>query len=211
MEDFVNQPSAPPSPAEAPPQSSFAAAAGAATGEQPNGGAGGQFDPNTPSISQAHMNHLLAEQKRELKARYQDYDYLREKAEKFDTLVGTTKSIEEQAADLNTRLATTERDKGDLQLVIQRQKLAALAGIHPDLWDMIGGADEDSIKTNIDRLKQHVAPPAPENNGAEKQQQRRGRAPGQGRPGAGGGDAGPNGSIAAGRDLFESRQPKTGK
>src|SRR5437763_649900 len=121
----MNQPLAP-SPAD------LAAAAAAAGGGsqsggqmQPDGnGNGQQFDPNAPTISQSHMNHLLAEQKRELKAKYGDYDDLRDKAEKFDTLVGTTKSIEEQAADLNARLATTERDKGDLELTIKAQRLA---------------------------------------------------------------------------------------
>lgn len=199
----MTQPPAPPSPADAPATS--AAAAAAAGGQQPPEGGGQQFDPNAPAISQSHMNHLLAQQKRELNEKYGDYDTLKERAEKFDSLVNTTKTAEETAAELNAQLATRERDVADGKLTIQAQRLAALAGIHPDLWDMVKGPDEATINTNIERLKAHTAPPAPpEGSGAP--QQRRGRAPGQGRPGAGDGDGG--GSVASGRDLYESRKPK---
>lgn len=204
----MNQPPAPPSPADV--AAAAAAATTAAGGQQPpdSGGNGGpQFDPNAPSISQSHMNHLLAEQKRDLNAKFGDYADLKERAEKFDALVGTTKSVEEQAGELTAQLATRDRDLGDANLTIKAQRLAALASIHPDLWDMVKGPDEATINANIERLKAHTAAAAPQPPAGGDKQQRRGRTPGQGRPGADAGDGG--GSVASGRELYESRQPKS--
>lgn len=169
------------------------------------GGQQSQFDPNSPSISQNHMNHLLAEEKRKWQSKYGDYDEVRTKAEQLDALLATTRTAEEQTGELTAQLATRDRDLSDANLTIQRQQLAGEAQLPAALWGMIGGTDEATIKANIEILKQHMTPAAPEGGGQGRQQGPR-PTPGQGRGNGGGNGAG--GSIAGGRDLFAERHGK---
>lgn len=199
----------PPNPGDAPQFSASAQGSGgspAASDQGQQGDQGGGFDVNAPAISQAHMNHLLAEQKRSIRSQFADYDTLRDKADRYDSLVSTAKSAEEQAADLNAQLATRERDNADLALQNQRYRLAGQAGLPADLWDMVGGMDEASIKDNIEKLKRHMGPAEP-----DQQQPQQGRGPrptpGQGKPGPSDGKAG--GTLNAGRELFQSRNKKS--
>lgn len=194
-------------------------AAAAATGgngngqpaQQPPSGSGTPpaqtpTDPDAPSISQSHMNHLLATQKRDIQAKYADYDDKAAAAEKYNSLVAASRSAEEQAADLNGRLATRERDVADRDATIMRYRLAGAAQLPADLWDMVGGTDETSINANIEKLKRHMAPAAAPQ---PPQQTRPAPTPGQGRPPANG-DGKPSGSVSGGRDLFnKSRKSST--
>lgn len=195
-------------PAQAPagtggtPEQGAQAAAAAAGGQQ-------LPPPNEPTITQSHMNHLLAEQKREFQTKYGDYDDRVAKAEAYDALIATTRTTEEQAADVAARLATTERDKASLETDKLRYRLAGASQIPADLWDMIGGTDEASIKANIEKLKQHTTPPADPAGGSEQQQSRR-PAPvgGQGQSGSGGNGGFTGNGLAGGRDLYNSRHKK---
>lgn len=186
------------------------------------GGQQPQFDPNAPSISQSHMNHLLAEQKRELHSKFGDYDTLKDKAERYDTLVGTAKSAEEQASDLAAQLATREREVADERARALRYKLAGEAQIPAPLWDMVGGGDETTIKHNIELLKQHTTtsgagggtiPPAQGGQQPQHQSATQRPAPvrGQGQPGAGSSGGLTGNGMAGGRELFKSRQKSKGK
>lgn len=207
-----------PSPAAMPPQTSVGTGGTPAAGTPEQSAPGGGQAPGTPNeplITQSHMNHLLAEQKREFLNKYGDYDDVKQKAETFDSLVNTAKTAEEQAAELNAKLATTERDKADLAAQNLRYKLAGQAQVPADLWDMVGGVDEASIKTNIEKLKQHITPAAgtPDAGGQQPQQQQPRRpAPvsGQGQAGNGGTGGATGNGIAGGRDLFNSRHNSQG-
>lgn len=187
-------------------------------GQQGAGSQGGsqqQPDPNAPVISQSHMNYLLAEQKRELTGKYADYDERGQKAQAYDALIATTRTTEEQAADLAAKLATTERTKAESDTTILRYKMAGAAQLPADLWDMVGGTDESSIKANIEKLKQFVTPANPDNGndgGQHDQQQQSKRRPapvkGQGQAGNGGSGGVTGNGMTGGRDLFRERHGK---
>lgn len=203
----MNQPT--PTPLEVMQTAAAAAANGNGGGQQPQPGGGNPStqqlpDPDAPSISQSHMNHLLATQKREIQAKYADYDDKTAAAEKYATLVAASRSAEEQAADLTGRLATRDHDVADRDTTIMRYRLAGAAQLPSDLWDMVGGADETSIKDNIEKLKRHMAPATASQS---PQQTPPAPTPGQGRPPSG--DGKPTGSVSGGRDLFNKSRKTT--
>lgn len=168
-----------------------------------NGQSGGTPpDPNAPTISQSHMNHLLAQQKRELQAKYPDYDTYKDKATKLDALTATTQTVEEQNANLTGLLATTERDRDDAKTQVMQQRLAGEAKLPFELWKFVTGSDEDSIKGTIEDLKKHMVQATPE---PPKGHQRPAPVRQQGAPSS----QGTGGSVASGRELFASRHKKS--
>lgn len=200
-----------PTPLEVMQTAAAAAANGNGNAQQPQPGSGTPpaapvTDPDAPSISQSHMNHLLATQKREIQSKYADYDDKAAAAEKYNSLVAASRSAEEQAADLTGRLATRDRDVSERDATIMRYRLAGTAQLPADLWDMVGGTDETSINANIEKLKRHMAP-ATAAAQPPQQPQRPAPTPGQGRPPTS--DGKPSGSVSGGRDLFNKSRKNT--
>lgn len=156
------------------------------------------------------MNHLLAEQKREIRGRYVDYDDVKSKAERYDALVATTQPIEEQAADLTAKLATRDRDVSDRDITIERYRLAGVAQLPADLWDMVGGTDQATINANIEKLKRHMGPGEALPDPSQQPQQTPRRplpTPGQGSPSPSGDGKG-GGTLSSGRELYQSSRKK---
>lgn len=118
------------------------------------------FDPIT---SQADLNKIVGERVARERAKYADYEALKEKAEKYEAEQDAKKTADERAqaerGAVAAKLAAAEAERDAMRLDLQRRALAAEAGLtDPDLVSRVTGADEDEIKADVEKLLKFQSP-----------------------------------------------------
>lgn len=143
-------------------------------GEQPtepqnDAPADAQKGEDEAKFTQAQLNSFLASQRREIEARFEGFDDLKDKAQQFDKLNDEKKTEVQRASD-QAQAAAAERDtfrseNESLKVQLLRQKISATKGLDPDLWDRVIGSTEEEITADVERLVEKFAP-APKRSGA---------------------------------------------
>lgn len=114
------------------------------------------------TFTQAHLNSLLASQKREIEAKFDGFDDIKAKATQFDQLTESTKSevqrANESAAEFKERMETEAREKAEVKLENLRYKVSAKKGLDPDLWDRVTGTTEEEITADVEKLVEKFGP-----------------------------------------------------
>jgi regulator of replication initiation timing len=115
------------------------------------GGTGGE-----QTLTQDHVNKLLASQKREIEGKYAGYEDLKDKATKYDALSATTKTdierFQEQLNSATSENGTLKTDNERLQTQLARQQEAAKQGLDPELWDRVTGKTAEEIEADVKKL-----------------------------------------------------------
>lgn len=112
------------------------------------------------AITQAQMNKLLAAQKRNIEASFED---LKSKAQQYDALQESVKSdvqrANESAAEFKARADSEAAASAAVKLENLRYKVSAKKGLDPELWDRVTGSTEEEITADVDKLVEKFSAP----------------------------------------------------
>ncbi len=102
------------------------------------------------------IENRLARQKESIEGKYADYDKLQAKNTELETTVGT---LQKTVEDSNKSTAANEKTVSDLNAKVAgyetaslRTRIALQNGLPYDLADRLIGDDEESIKSDAERL-----------------------------------------------------------
>ncbi|SCX06790.1 capsid assembly scaffolding protein Gp46 family protein [Corynebacterium jeikeium] len=118
--------------------------------------------------SQAELDRIVEARLARERAKYSDYDALREKAEKFDQAAEAKKTELEKAAE---RIAALEKENSAFKLAETKARIAAEHGLSPDL---LAGSSEEELSNHAAKLRE-----AFDNAAANATSQRGPRLPGE--------------------------------
>lgn len=180
---------------------------GTQSGSQQQSGQGGgqqQDDLKTPKFSQADVNRIEANVRREYQEKAARDKELIEKGKEYQTLLAESQPLSERVQTLSAESAQKDTTIADKDLTIRRLQLAWEAGLPPAIGRRVQGKAEDEIRADIDALKQEL----PQLSAGQQQQHGSGVRPNpqQGVPSSG--DTNRTGSAEAGRDLWNKRHGK---
>jgi hypothetical protein len=112
------------------------------------------------TITQAQMNKLLAAQKRNIEASFED---LKSKAQQYDALQESVKSdvqrANESAAEFKARADSEAAANAAVKLENLRYKVSAKKGLDPELWDRVTGSTEEEITADVEKLVEKFSAP----------------------------------------------------
>ncbi|HET7386856.1 MAG TPA: DUF4355 domain-containing protein [Nocardioidaceae bacterium] len=106
--------------------------------------------------SQADFDRIVGERLARERAKFSDYDDLKQKASEFDKLAEAQKSEAQKAIE---RAEKAERTAAEHQTSLLRYQVAASKGVPADLVDFLTGADQSAMEQAADRLLAHVQKP----------------------------------------------------
>jgi len=155
----------------------------------------------TPPASQADLDRIITDRLARATAKYDGFDELKAKAEKFDALKDAPvadASAQARIAEFESRVAAAEQRANDAsktasETAIENARLAVAAdkGIAKDQLPLLTATTREALEVQADAIL--------------KLSSGSGRVPGQG----GRDSTGASGNVAAGRELFESSRKKS--
>jgi chromosome segregation ATPase len=126
---------------------------GGNSGGQQGGGDGGGGEK---TFSQAQLNAILAQNRREVESKFEGYDDLKSKAEQFDALTESAKSELEratgQANEFKSKWEAEQGTRSQLEKQLLRQQVSAKQHLDPDLWDRVRGDTKEEIEADVKAL-----------------------------------------------------------
>lgn len=125
-----------------------------------NAGENGGMPPaGEQTFTQAQLNAVVADRLARERAKYADYDTLKEKADKFDAAEEAGKSELQKATDKAARLEKELNDlKQNQSLSAMRAKVAADMKLPAGLAEFLTAADEDGCKAQAQKLMEQIKP-----------------------------------------------------
>lgn len=120
-----------------------------------NGGTDSGGDGFRPITSQDDLNRIIGERVARTKAQYADYDVLKEKAGRLDTIEAANKTEAEKSAD---RIAALEKQLADTQATALRSRIQAKHGISDeDAALFLTAPDEATLTKQAQALAERAA------------------------------------------------------
>lgn len=182
---------------------------GGAGGQQgtPQGGQGGkggqQQDLDAPKFSQKWANDFEARLRRDYSEKADKDKALIEKGKEYEALLAESQPLSERVQSLSVESAQKDSTIAEKDLTIRRLQLAYEAGLPPALGRRVQGKTEEEIRADIEDLKKDLA----NSGGGQGQGQGGGLRPNpqQGAPSP---DSNRQGSVSAGRSLWEQKHQK---
>lgn len=150
----------------------------------------------TPPATQADLDRIITDRLTRERAKFEGFDAYKSKAEQFDALKGTVlkapdapdDKLTERLLEFETRVTAAEKIATESSVELTRLQVATDKGITKDDLVLLTATTKEALEAQADRIVRL-------NAGS-------GRVPGQG-----GRDTGPlTGTVASGRELFESRK-----
>lgn len=111
------------------------------------------------TFTQAQVNAIVAERLSRDRAKYADYEALKEKAAKFDAAEEASKSELQKAQDAAAK-AQAELDalKQANAVRAMREQAAKSAGLSPDMIEFLTGSDAEACEAQAKRLAERIKP-----------------------------------------------------
>lgn len=107
-------------------------------------------------FTQAELNSLLAKQRREVEAKFEGFDEIKERASKYDELTEAAKTEAQKAAEqtqtLQKQLEEAQAELDWANTVRRRDRIAAEKGLDRKLWDRVKGETEEEITADVEEL-----------------------------------------------------------
>lgn len=116
----------------------------------------------TPPASQEDLDRIIGERVARERAKYSDYQELKQKATRLQQIEDAGKSEADKAADQIKALSDELAGYKHREQTTTWATEVATAGGRPDLADLLDGASKDDIQAKFDRLKDRI--PAPGEN-----------------------------------------------
>lgn len=114
-----------------------------------NSGGGGTF-------TQAQLNAIVAQTRRETESKFGDYDEVKSKAAQLDQLTDAAQSDLERANnsanEFKSKWEAEQSTSKKLQTELLRQKISATNHLDPDLWDRVAGDTAEEIEADVKKL-----------------------------------------------------------
>ena len=125
----------------------------------PAGAAGGTPPAGERTFTQAQVDAIVAERLGREKAKFADYDTIKEKADKYDAAEEAGKTELQKATDKANRL---QRELDDLKQTNSvnalRARVAAEMKLPAGLADFLTAADEEGCKAQAQKLLEQIKP-----------------------------------------------------
>lgn len=135
------------------------------SGENSNEAGGGGGSTWTPPASQEDFNRIISERVNRERAKYPDYDDLKNKATQFDQLTASQQTelqreqAARQAAEQTAQAASSE---------LARARAALKYKLADEDLDLLGTGTPEEIDARAKRLSERLAPPPPEFDGGAR-------------------------------------------
>jgi hypothetical protein len=104
-------------------------------------------------LTQADVDKVVETRLERQKKQYADYDDLKEKAGKVDTI---SKEFEEKLKGKDTEIETVKGELGTAKLETVKVKAIHEFKLSDDLSEFLNGADEDTIRTQAEKLSKGI-------------------------------------------------------
>lgn len=117
----------------------------------------GQYGQQTErTFTQADLDRIVAERLQRERAKYPDYEVLKDKAAKFDSIEEASKSELQKATELAAKEKTRADDlQRQINMMNARNKISAETGVPASL---LTGSTEEECKAQAEALKQWRGP-----------------------------------------------------
>lgn len=112
-------------------------------------------DPNPSTFTQADIDRIVAERVNRERAKFSDYDALKDKATKFDQLDAATKSDIDKA---NERATAAEKRAADAEAKALRLEVATAKGLTSTQARRLVGATKEELEADADDLLSSFKP-----------------------------------------------------
>lgn len=109
------------------------------------------------TFTQADLDRIVAERLQRERAKYPDYDVLKDKAAKFDAVEEASKTELQKATDRANKLQTElDEIKKANEIRNIRDKVARETGLPVDMMEFITGSDEETCMAQAKKLAERV-------------------------------------------------------